>query len=61
MDTWVLQMNYPIVNVEFTEEGKITLTQKRFVTNIEQSNSKTPKSPYGYVNPKPLLEITHQK
>ena len=31
MDTWIEQMNYPLVNVSDPENGKVTVTQTRFL------------------------------
>ncbi|KAF2365596.1 Peptidase M1 membrane alanine aminopeptidase N-terminal [Trinorchestia longiramus] len=31
MDTWTLQMGYPVVNVELTEDGEAVISQKRFL------------------------------
>ena len=41
MDTWTLQMGFPVVNVT-SDGGKITLTQQRFLAdpNANQSNTK---------------------
>ncbi|XP_060568448.1 aminopeptidase N-like, partial [Ruditapes philippinarum] len=48
MDTWVLQMNYPLVNVEFTVQGKITLTQERYDGEPGVEDPGNFVSPYGY-------------
>jgi aminopeptidase N len=50
MDTWTLQMGFPVVNVTVDNNGDIILTQERFLAdpNANQSNTKF-SSKYGYV------------
>ncbi|XP_052090870.1 uncharacterized protein LOC127727793 [Mytilus californianus] len=48
MDTWLLQMNYPVVMVTVTAPGKVRLSQKRFLTNPEAKDPMLYKSPYNY-------------
>ena len=52
MDTWTLQMGYPVVNVGNSNAGKANLSQKRFLLDPTQNPSVDPpaskfKSPYG--------------
>lgn len=47
MDTWVLQMNYPVVMVKRTGENQLTVTQERFV--IDTDSSKKFNSTFGWV------------
>lgn len=43
MNTWTVQMGYPVVSV--TDSGEYyTLTQKRFLTDAETADSATPSS-----------------
>ena len=46
MDTWLLQMNYPVVMVTATGRGNLTATQKRFLHNPEAEDPLQYKSPY---------------
>lgn len=55
LNTWILQMNYPVVNVTKTESGKIRLTQERFLKN------KNAKDPGVYISPYKYLFITYLK
>jgi hypothetical protein len=45
-------MNYPLVNVEFTVQGKITLTQERYDGNPGGEDPGDFVSPYGYFKAK---------
>lgn len=38
MRTWTEQMGYPVVNVFRTSDTTFTLTQKRFLSNIDAYN-----------------------
>lgn len=49
MDTWTLQMGFPVVNVT-SKSNTIKLTQQRFLADPDANQSDTKfKSPYGYV------------
>lgn len=52
MDTWTLQMGFPLVNVS-EDNGKIVLTQQRFLDDpdADQNNTKFT-SKFGYVRKK---------
>ena len=47
MDTWILQMNYPTVNVEYSNAGQIKLTQSRYLRDYNASDPKKFVSPFG--------------
>ena len=52
MDTWTLQMGYPVVTVGDSNAGTASLSQKRFLLDPTQDPSVDPpasrfKSPYG--------------
>jgi len=47
MDTWIEQMNYPVVNVTFdVNSGKINLHQKRFLFTCASNQTKCEESRY---------------
>ena len=46
MDTWILQMNCPVVKVSRSSSGNILLEQKRFLTNAEAVDPGKYQSPY---------------
>jgi len=50
MDTWILQMNYPVVMVTVTTAGNITVSQKRFLQNPEAKDPMKYISPYKFVS-----------
>ena len=45
MDAWVTQQNYPVVTVEWTQAGQVTLTQRRFLTSDDGAAEDS--APYG--------------
>ena len=45
MDAWVTQQNYPVVTVEWSQAGQVTLTQHRFLTSDDGSADDS--APYG--------------
>ncbi|KAL5020481.1 hypothetical protein ScPMuIL_003373, partial [Solemya velum] len=47
MDTWILQMNYPVVNVKRTQNG-MSLSQKRFLLDATSPDPGKYTSPFGY-------------
>lgn len=47
MDTWILQMNYPVVNVKRTKTGML-LSQKRFLADESSPDPGKYTSPFGY-------------
>ena len=49
MDTWIGQMNYPVVNVEWQLHGQIKLTQKRYLENPNVTDPNVFKPSYGFV------------
>ncbi|KAL4227197.1 hypothetical protein ACF0H5_015170 [Mactra antiquata] len=48
LDTWVLQMNYPVVTISKDTKGKIVLTQKRFLKDENSDEPEKYVSPYNY-------------
>ena len=49
MDTWTLQMNFPTVMVHYTEAGKITLSQSRYLQDYSAADPGKYVSPFGLV------------
>ena len=49
MDTWIGQMNYPVVNVEWETDGRIRLTQKRYLENPNAVDPEVFTSDFGYL------------
>ncbi|KAJ8314845.1 hypothetical protein KUTeg_006995 [Tegillarca granosa] len=50
MDTWIKQMNYPVLNVTTGSDGKIHVTQSRFVINQGNRNyTEVYESEFGYM------------
>ena len=49
MDTWTLQMNYPVVHVSVTTPHQINITQKRFLQNPAAKDPEIYTSPFGLV------------
>ena len=47
MDTWILQMNYPTVKIEYTNEGEIRLSQSRYLRDYNATDPGKFVSPYG--------------
>ncbi|EDV25745.1 uncharacterized protein TRIADDRAFT_35766 [Trichoplax adhaerens] len=63
MDTWTLQMGYPVVTVGDVSGGKATITQRRFLLDPTQNPDVDPasskfKSPFGYKWNIPITYIT---
>ncbi|XP_052212469.1 LOW QUALITY PROTEIN: aminopeptidase N-like [Dreissena polymorpha] len=48
MDTWVLQMNYPTVMVSHSQQGRLTLTQSRYLQDPNATDPGKYVSPFGY-------------
>ena len=48
MDTWVLQMNFPVVTVQRRSTGQYHVRQKRFLINPGAKDPMTYTSKYGY-------------
>ncbi|CAG5124611.1 unnamed protein product, partial [Candidula unifasciata] len=50
MDTWILQMNYPLVTVtrDFNNPSMLHVTQERFLTDLNVSDPGRHRSPYNY-------------
>ena len=48
MDTWTLQMNYPVVRVT-VQNGKINTRQTRFLSNPDAVDPGKYTSPFGFV------------
>ncbi|KAK3108903.1 hypothetical protein FSP39_018341 [Pinctada imbricata] len=48
MDTWILQMNYPVVTVTKQSDGKLKLSQKRFLIDYDATDPMKYISPYNY-------------
>ncbi|XP_074661085.1 glutamyl aminopeptidase-like isoform X2 [Tubulanus polymorphus] len=60
MDTWTLQMGYPVVNLK-RNAAKIEATQEYFLLNPNAERSKEFKSPFEYTWHVPLTYSTDQK
>ncbi|KAK3575959.1 hypothetical protein CHS0354_019277 [Potamilus streckersoni] len=58
MDTWVLQMNYPVVKISKTENGMLKLTQTRFIQNENATEPGKHPSPFSYVWKIPITYTT---
>ncbi|PSN55624.1 hypothetical protein C0J52_04058 [Blattella germanica] len=58
MDTWTRQMNYPVVTAIHQPNGKVLLTQQRFLS--DQDANATNDSPYGYKWEVPISYITSE-
>ena len=37
MNTWILQMGYPVITANITEDGQLHVTQKHFLSNPDQT------------------------
>ncbi|XP_052694307.1 aminopeptidase Ey-like isoform X2 [Crassostrea angulata] len=48
MDTWTLQMNYPVVNMTVMADGDIQITQKRYLRDYHAVDPLTYVSPFNY-------------
>ncbi|XP_059178196.1 aminopeptidase N-like, partial [Physella acuta] len=48
MDTWTLQMNYPLVTVTVVSPNKIKVSQKRFLEDYNATDPEIYESPFGY-------------
>ncbi|XP_021377931.1 uncharacterized protein LOC110466016 isoform X1 [Mizuhopecten yessoensis] len=49
MDTWILQMNYPVVMVTRSEGGKLKMEQKRFLMDKHSTVPDKYNSTFGYI------------
>ena len=47
MNTWILQMNYPVVTVTKSDSGNIQLHQERFLKSADAKDPGVYVSPYG--------------
>lgn len=50
MDTWTLQMNYPVVTVTRLDNGHLRVTQKRFLSNPQAQDPLKYTSQFGSVS-----------
>lgn len=50
MDTWTLQMNYPVVTMTRLEDGGLRVTQKRFLSNPQAQDPLKYTSQFGSVS-----------
>ena len=57
MDTWTLQMNYPVVRVT-VQNGKINIRQTRFLSNPDATDPGKYTSSFGFVL---LLSVSYTK
>ncbi|XP_025079132.1 aminopeptidase Ey-like [Pomacea canaliculata] len=48
MDTWTLQMNFPLVTVRVSGQNSITVTQERYLSDPTATDTGKYKSPFGY-------------
>ncbi|XP_060566248.1 aminopeptidase N-like [Ruditapes philippinarum] len=48
MDTWTLQMNYPVVKVTYNSAGQITISQHRYLQDYNATDPGKYTSPFGY-------------
>lgn len=48
MDTWVLQMNFPTVMIEYTEGGRISVSQSRYLRDYNATDPGKYVSPFDY-------------
>lgn len=46
MNTWILQMNYPVVTVKKTDAGHIKVHQERFLVSADAKDPGIYPSPY---------------
>ncbi|CAH1788830.1 unnamed protein product [Owenia fusiformis] len=60
MDTWTLQMNYPVVTL-MRDGSKVVATQKRFLLNPNATQESEFKSPYDYKWIIPFTYFTDKK
>jgi aminopeptidase N len=47
-DTWIMQMNYPVVMVTATT-SQLEITQQRYLLDMNATDPGTHPSPFGYV------------
>lgn len=47
MDTWTLQMNFPLVTVRVSGQNSITVTQERYLSDPTATDTGKYKSPFG--------------
>jgi hypothetical protein len=47
MDTWTLQMNYPVVKVTYNSAGQITISQHRYLQDYNATDPGKYTSPFG--------------
>ncbi|GAB1605730.1 aminopeptidase N-like, partial [Argonauta hians] len=59
MDTWTLQMNYPLVTIQRTGEHQLTLTQERFLVNPNATQKYN--STFGYKWQIPFVYTTSKE
>lgn len=50
MDTWTLQMNYPVVTMTRLDDGGLRVTQKRFLSNPHAQDPLKYTSQFGSVS-----------
>lgn len=50
MDTWTLQMNYPVVTMTRLDDGGLQVTQKRFLSNPQAQDPLKYTSQFGSVS-----------
>lgn len=50
MDTWTLQMNYPVVTMTRLDDGGLRVTQKRFLSNPQAQDPLKYTSQFGSVS-----------
>ena len=53
MDTWTLQLGYPVISVRRMNQSFVEITQRRF--SLDPPNTILPKSPFGYSWKVPLI------
>ena len=49
MNTWSNQMGYPVVNLDLSSDGILSMSQQRFLTDAEHPKTTIFTSPYGFV------------
>uniref|UniRef100_A0A0L8GQ56 Uncharacterized protein n=1 Tax=Octopus bimaculoides TaxID=37653 RepID=A0A0L8GQ56_OCTBM len=59
MDTWTLQMNYPLVTIRRTGENQLTVTQERFLVNPNSTQKYN--STFGYKWQIPFVYTTSKE
>ncbi|XP_076438167.1 uncharacterized protein LOC143277263 isoform X2 [Babylonia areolata] len=62
MEPWVTQMNFPVVDVDWTSGGQVTLTQRRFLSGGQSSSGgdgdSGDEAPFGYTWDIPVTMAT---